>query len=74
MNPIEEQFLRKSKSTYMSSGWGINARKFTNVKSKSTLKNRSERTQDTSPRSRRLTNHKSYKKMKVYKETLKGTN
>ncbi|CAI2370878.1 unnamed protein product [Moneuplotes crassus] len=73
MNPIEEQYLRKSKSTYMNSGWGINPRKFKQVKSKSTLKGRSEMTQDTSPKSRRLVNHKSYQKMKVYKDAIRDT-
>lgn len=73
MNPIEEQYLRKSKSTFMSAGWGINKRSFNNVKgSKSTNKLKTDRTQDSSPKTQKLNNHKSFTNMKTLNDNLRG--
>jgi hypothetical protein len=64
INEEEEHYLRKSRSTYMNSGWGINKRHF--MKDKSSKRIKTEFTSATSPETRKLKSHKSYTSMKTY--------
>lgn len=62
----------------MSAGWGVHPHKFKSKEhkdqksSKTSLKFRTDRTEDTSPTSRKLSNHKSYTQLKTYKDHVVG--
>lgn len=59
----------------MSAGWGLNKkRKKSPYFAKESEKVVSNKTASTSPKSRKLRNHKSYRQMETYKSQLQGKN